>query len=125
MPAIVIKNLSRPMQGELRVKSCASFACRLRGLTFRRELGILGGLLLDQGRDSRVEAAIHMLGVFMDLAVIWINQEGEVVDRRLARAWRPFYAPRAPARYVLETAPERLGDFEIGDRLAFEDPRRP
>ena len=104
---------------------CATFACRLRGLTFRRELGSWGGLLLDQGRDSRVETAIHMLGVFMDLAVVWISQGRQVVDLRLARAWRPFYVPRRPARYVLEIAPQRLAEFEIGDRLAFEDTRFP
>jgi uncharacterized membrane protein (UPF0127 family) len=62
-----------------------------------------------------------MLFVPMDLAVIWINSAMEVVDIQLARAWRPAYWPKAPAKYVLETAPECLSSFHIGDRLRFEE----
>jgi uncharacterized membrane protein (UPF0127 family) len=79
-----------------------------------------GGLLLVQGRDSRLDAAIHMLGVWMDLAVIWINTAGRVVDVRLARPWRPAYLPREPARYVLELAVDHLDNFRIGDRVQIE-----
>ena len=74
------------------------------------------GLLLVEARDSRLDTAIHMLFVFMDLAVIWINSEKVVVDTVLARAWRPAYAPRQPARYILEIHPSRLGEFKIGDQ---------
>ena len=78
------------------------------------------GLLLVQGRDSRLDTSIHMLFVWMDLAVVWINSAGEVVDVRLARSWRPAYLPGRPARYVLELAAVHLNDFEIGDQLSFE-----
>jgi uncharacterized membrane protein (UPF0127 family) len=57
----------------------------------------------------------------MDLAVVWITDAGEVVDVRLARRWRPAYFPRRPARYVLEISPERLGDYQIGDKVQFEE----
>ena len=97
-----------------------SFLCRLRGLTFRRALAANQGLLLVQARDSRMDSSIHMFFVWMDLAVVWINSAGEVVDTCLARQWRPAYIPRRPARYVLELAPERLGDFHIGEVVEFE-----
>jgi uncharacterized membrane protein (UPF0127 family) len=61
-----------------------------------------------------------MLGVWMNLAVIWINTAGEVVDVRLARRWRPAYAPKRPARYILELNANRLHDFNVGDRVAIE-----
>jgi len=77
--------------------------------------------LLVQRRDSRLEAAIHMLGMLMDLAVVWINTGMQVVDVRLAKRWRPLYVPKLPARYVLETAPERLRDFKIGDEIHFDE----
>jgi len=62
-----------------------------------------------------------MLGVSFDLAVFWINDAGQVVDKTLARAWRPAYLPQAPARYVLETHPSRLNDLQIGQIVQFDD----
>jgi uncharacterized membrane protein (UPF0127 family) len=88
---------------------------------FRGSLPPGWGLLMVQSRDSRLDAAIHMLFVPMDLAVIWINSALEVVDVQLARSWRPAYWPKAAAKYVLETAPEHLSSFHIGDRLQFEE----
>jgi uncharacterized membrane protein (UPF0127 family) len=120
MKHALVHNLSCPEQPPVVAVYCASFFCQLRGLTFRRSLAPEAGLLLVQKRDSRLDAAIHMLGVFMDLAVAWINAAGEVVDVCLARRWRPFYVPRRPARYVLEMPPGRLGDFHIGDRVHIE-----
>jgi len=64
-----------------------------------------------------------MLAVFMDLAIVWINTDGDVVDSRLARRWRPIYVPQKPARYVLEMAPDRLADFKVGDKVKFEEIR--
>jgi uncharacterized membrane protein (UPF0127 family) len=93
----------------------------LRGFTFRRALSEEEALLLVQSRDSRLDAAIHMLWVWVDLAVAWINSGGIVVDSRLARRWRPIYLPRYPARYVLEMPPARLNDFQTGDQVVIED----
>ncbi len=56
----------------------------------------------------------------MDLAVVWINDAMKVVDMRLARRWYPLYIPQQAARFVLESAPARLDDFRIGDKVYFE-----
>ena len=48
------------------------------------------------------------------------DARGQVVDKVLAKPWRPFYAPRAPARYTLETHPEFLEKVALGDELVFE-----
>ncbi len=79
------------------------------------------GLLLAEAGDSRLNASIHMFFVFMDLAVVWINSEKVVADVTLARTWRPFYAPRRPARYILEIHPDRLQEFRTGDRIEFKE----
>ena len=79
------------------------------------------GLLLVQKRDSRMDAAIHMLGVFFDLGIVWINEAGQVVDTCLARSWRLAYVPKQPARYILEIHPDRLSEFNIGDQVRFEN----
>lgn len=101
----------------LRVKPCTSFLCRLRGLTFRRQIPEDWGLLFIYPRSSRVETAIHMFFVFTDLAVIWLDENYQVVDKVLARPWRPYYAPRRAARYILETHPDQLDNFHAGDSL--------
>ena len=101
------------------VRHCSSFLCRLRGLTFRRSLGDAEGLLLVGRRKSRIATAIHMLFVFFPIAAIWLDPNGRVVDAQLARPFRPFCAPRAPARDVLEGQPTLLDRLQIGDELHF------
>ncbi len=118
---ITIANSNRAITGTLRIKYCDTFLTQLRGLTFRSHLDAGDGLLLVGERDSRIESSIHMVFVPFDLAVIWINSAMKVVDKVLARSWRPAYFPRRAARYVLEIHPERWGDFEIGDVVEFRD----
>ncbi len=121
MKEIRIQNLGRPLQTPITAGYCASFACRLRGLAWRASLPPNWGLLLVGRRDSRLDAAIHMLGMQIDLAVVWINQEKLVVDVRRAFRWRSFIIPSAPARYVLELEPRHRSDFRIGEQVDFID----
>lgn len=100
-------------------KWCNSFGSKLRGFTFRRHLAESDGLVLVEKKDSRVSTAIHMLFVFFDLGVIWVNGAGEVVDKTTAKPWRLSYAPQSPARYVIELHPSRLTAVEIGDQIEF------
>ena len=118
---VLIHNLTHTASPALTAEYGESFWRRMRGLMGRSALPDGWGLLMVQGSESRLDAAIHMFFVPMDLAVIWINTAREVVDVQLARSWRPAYWPKAPAKYVLETAPERLSSFHIGDRLRFEE----
>jgi len=122
MQQVNIYNLSRPQDPAVTAKYCVSFLCRLRGLMFRRSLAPEEGLLLVQSRESRLDAAIHMLFVWVDLAVIWINAASEVVDIKLARRWRLMYVPSRPAMYILELAAGHLEDFKVGDQVKFEKP---
>lgn len=88
---------------------------------FHKELGPQEGLLLVQPRDSRVDSSIHMLFVWFDLGVVWINADMIVVDCVVAKAWRPAYFPKEPAKYVLEIRPEELENFCVGDKVAWEN----
>lgn len=88
---------------------------------FTRSINPEHGLLLVQNRDSRLDAAIHMLFVPIDLAIVWINQNREVVDVCLARRWRLAYIPQRAACYVLEMHPQRLSDFNIGDMVRWDE----
>ena len=119
---IHVRNLNRTNISPARVKFCDSFACRLRGLTFRDHLDPDDGLLLVQGkRDSRVDSSIHMLFVPFDLNVVWINTNMTVVDKVIAKPWRPASLSSSPACYVLEIHPDRWEEYQIGDGVEFQD----
>jgi uncharacterized membrane protein (UPF0127 family) len=118
---VEIRNQDRNLSSQLRAVYCDSFLCRLKGLMFRKSLPPGEGLLLVYGADSRMDVSIHMMFVNFDLAVIWINSAGFVVDTVLAKQWKLAYLPKSPARYVLEIVPERLAEFRMGDRVLFVD----
>ncbi|MFL7814197.1 MAG: DUF192 domain-containing protein [Anaerolineales bacterium] len=120
MTDLQVINHTRSLEGPLQVKNCESFTCRLKGLMFRKQIDPGDGLLLVHKQASRSNAAIHMLFVGMDLGVVWLDDNRIIVDRQLAESWKPFYTPSAPARYILEVHPDRLAEFEIGDKLSFE-----
>lgn len=101
-------------------RRCRSFLCRLRGLTFRRELPQGEGLLLEEARQSRWATAIHMLAVFFPLGVAWLDRDHVVVDLRRAKPWR-FYLPRRAAKYVLEGPVAMLESLAVGDQLTLVD----
>ncbi len=123
MRIVNVINHTRPLATPLSARYCSSFICKLRGLTFRKAMPIDYGLLLAEGTDSRLGSAIHMLGMWFDLVIVWINSVGEVVDVRLARPWTPFLLPVKAARYALEIHPDRINDFLIGEQVRFEDAR--
>lgn len=87
---------------------------------FRKRIDFNQGLLLVQKRSSRVNTSIHMMFVFMDLTIIWLDEKMTVVDQQLARSWHLNYTPARPAKYILELSADRYSEFEIGDRLSVE-----
>lgn len=121
MQNIELINQSRHLSSTLQVGYCSSFLCRLRGLSFRRSIPLDWGLLLVQEKESRLDSAIHMLGMNFDLAVVWINSKKEVVDVQHARRWISMIIPSQPAKFTLELSLERLGEFQIGDSLSFDE----
>ncbi|MBI4771497.1 MAG: DUF192 domain-containing protein [Chloroflexi bacterium] len=100
---------------------CESFLGRLRGLMLRAGLREGEALILVEAQDTRSATSIHMFFVPFAIAAVWVDSSRRVVDKVVARPWRPFYASRTPARYVLEAAPDFLDKVSLGDELVFED----
>lgn len=75
------------------------------------------GILLSYSRPTRLDSSIHMFFMNFDLAVIWLDENFRVVDKILAKRWKPYYAPAIAATHVLETHPDRLVDFSNGDQI--------
>lgn len=115
----IAENETRNVTLVRQVRRADGFLTRLRGLTFRRRLGADEGLLLVGRSENRAEAAIHMFFVFFPIGVLWLDRENRVVDKVVARPFRPYYAPQAPAIGVLECWPEVLNQVEIGDQIRF------
>ena len=90
---------------------------RARGFMFRRKLEPGEALLFVNPRETIADAAIHMLFVGMPLGVVWLDSEWRVVDTVLAQPWRSHYAPRQPAKYVLEGVPGLIMDLAVGSRV--------
>jgi uncharacterized membrane protein (UPF0127 family) len=71
-------------------------------------------------RASVVDTTI-MLFMFFSIAAVWMDNEGRVVDAKLAKPWRPMYVPAKPARYMIEARPVVLDRVKVGDRLVFDE----
>lgn len=115
-----VVNQSRGGQPIIHARWCESRLCRMRGLTFRRKLPADQGLLLVGRSDDRAEAAIHMVGVFFSIGVVWIDSRQTVVDCTIARPLG-FYFPRQGAKYILEGPLRLLETFSRGERVEFVD----
>ena len=103
------------------VRRCDSFFSRLRGLMFTRELPGDSGILLADKTESRGNAAIHMFFMGYDITVLWLDKNWVIVDKTLAKRWRPFYIPKQPAQYVVELHRDRYDDYAIGEKMAWEE----
>ncbi len=92
------------------------------GLMLRRHIEKDEGLLFIYGRESKLETAIHMLFMFFPIATVWMDKNGLVVHKVLAKPWRLSYASPRPAQYFIEAHPTLLDRVEVGDRLRFDEP---
>lgn len=87
---------------------------------FQKELTPNSGILLAEKQESRLNAAIHMLFMNFNITVLWLDKDLKVVDKALAKKWRPVYLPDKPAQYVVELHPSQFDNYAVGDQLMFE-----
>lgn len=104
-----------------RVRLCVSFWCHFKGLQLVPRLPDDEGLLFVNRGESRTDTTIHMFFMRFAIGVVWLDSGGKVVDKKLAKPWRPAYAPQAPAQYFLEANPDVLERVEVGDVLKFDE----
>ncbi len=118
---ILISNLSNPQATPIQAVLCDTFFSKFRGLMFQKTIQSDQGIVLVESRESILDTTIHMFFMNFDIAVFWLDSSLRIVDTRLAMAWRPAYAPRVPARYVIEAHPDRLRDYAKDHLLRFTD----
>jgi hypothetical protein len=115
----MLKNLTTGEVIARVVLQCDRFWTRARGLMFRRPLPEDKVYLFVERRESVAQTAIHMFFVFFPIAVVWLDRERRVVDKALARPFRPYYAPRSRAQYFVEGPVSLLKRVSVGDQLEF------
>ena len=115
-----IYNITRAAPALDKGKWCASTWCHFRGLMLRRDLPDNEGLIFVRKHPSIAATAIHMLFCFFPLGVVWVDADLRVVDMKLAKPWRPYYAPQKPAQYYIEAKPGILERVAIGDKLRLD-----
>jgi len=104
-----------------RIKFCRTFWSKALGLMFRRGIRPDEAFIFVNSQSGRARAAIHMFFVFFPLAVIWLDENRQVVDKVLARPFRPWYAPSHPALCYVEGHPRLLNEVDLGDEIGFEE----
>jgi uncharacterized membrane protein (UPF0127 family) len=104
-----------------RVRWCSSFWCRFRGLQLVSDLPEDEGLFFVDRSESRTNTTIHMFFMLFSIGVVWLDASGKVVDKCLAKPWRPAYAPKLPAQYFIEARPGILERVQIGDVLRYDE----
>lgn len=87
---------------------------------FARELDQNEVIILAERRESRLNTAIHMLFMNFNITVLWLDSNLRVIDKALAKKWRPLYLPQKPAQFVVELHQNKYDNFAIGDKLIFE-----
>jgi uncharacterized membrane protein (UPF0127 family) len=110
---------SQSPSSEVNVKLCNTFFSKLKGLMFAKNLPDDSGALLVEESESKINSSIHMLFVYDDLTVLWLDKNKVVVDKVLAKKWFPYYFPKKPAQYVLELHASKFSEYQIGDVLNF------
>lgn len=97
-----------------------SFFKRLKGLMFLKLISQNEGALFINKIESLVYSSIHMLFMNFDIAVFWVDKNNYVIDKVLAKKWHPFYAPKKPAKTIIETHSNNFDKIKIGDLLQIE-----
>ncbi len=117
----VLRNVQTGAVVLAQARLCISFWCHFRGLMLRARLPEDEGLLFVTDKEGRVHTTIHMFFMRFSIGVIWLDAQGRVVDKQLAKPWRPAYAPAAPAQYYLEANVSVLDRVKVGDVLRFDE----
>ena len=120
MKLVRIERASSPNSG-LDLKYCDTFFSKLMGLMFRKEIQPGEGIILAERDESRLNTSIHMLFMRFDITVLWLDKQLVIVDKILAKKWRPFYFSKEPAQYVIEIHQSKFEEFNVGERLIFKE----
>ncbi len=98
------------------VKFCESIFSKMLGAMFQKKID--KAYIFPLGEELLYGASIHMMFVFTNMSVFWLNDEKVVVDKAFARPWR-MYNPKERASWIIELPEIKYNDIDVGDYLKF------
>ena len=83
-----------------KLKFAKNFFERLIGLMFKKNVDY--ALIFYLQKESRINAAIHTMFMFMQIDVLFLNDKKRIVDiKQKMKPWS-FYIPKRKAKYIVE-----------------------
>ena len=105
---------------KMKINYMDSFIKRLKGLMFTKQIHENEGALFVNRSENRLDSTIHMFFMNYDIAVFWMNNRNVIVDKMIARKWKPIYYPKTKASKILETHVNNFDRLQIGEQLVIE-----
>jgi hypothetical protein len=114
----LLYNVSRKKMIIKKVKHADTELKQAIGLMFSRKINFDFALIFERPSSSVIGSTIHMMFVFYPIAVIFLDEKKKVVDikRKVIPFW--FYAPKKPAKYIIEIPTStNISFIKINDRF--------
>ena len=90
---------------------------KFKGLMFTLKLKNKQGIIIPLKKERISQAAIHMLFVFYNIDVLWLDNDYKIVDLRRNLKPFTFAKPRNRAKYIVELPADSTSNINIGTRL--------
>ncbi len=92
-----------------------NFWSRLRGLMFRKNRDII--IIFSMEKPERTGASIHSFFVFFTFDLIFLDENGTVMEKYTVKPFTPNITPKNKVKYILEL-PEGMGKmFPLGEKI--------
>jgi hypothetical protein len=101
-----------------KVKLADSFFKKFKGLMLESKQKFDYALIFEFAEQGTARNAIHMLFVFFPIDAVYLDENRKVVD--IARNLKPFalfYAPKKPAKYLIELPKGKTEGIELNDEM--------
>ncbi len=93
----------------------------IKGLMFSKKLEKNKGVILDLGIEKeRIFSSVHMLFVFQELDIIFLNDKLQIVDKVRLKPFELNYTPKGKTRFIIETNSKIISNLKVGDKLQFK-----
>ncbi len=105
----------KPLVTNVRVADTSS--TRARGLMFKAENNFDYALVFEWKKLGRATRSLHMLFVFFEIGVLFLDEKKRVVEKAVLKPWRLNYTPRHACQTIIVLPKELISKVKIGDKL--------